>query len=36
LKKTGDTWTLDKAAFETVTGVGINITDADIEGWLNE
>jgi len=30
LKKNGDTWTLSVAAFEVATGVGINITEADI------
>jgi len=30
LKKNGTTWTLDVSAFEVATGVGINITDADI------
>jgi hypothetical protein len=30
LKKNGDTWALDVPAFEVATGVGINISEADI------
>ena len=28
--------TLDVPAFEVATGVGINISEADIQGWLDE
>jgi hypothetical protein len=31
----GDSWVLDKAQFEAVSGVGLNITDADIQGWID-
>jgi hypothetical protein len=30
LKKNGDTWTMNVAEFEKATGVGIDITEADI------
>jgi|TARA_B110001450_G_C17582519_1_gene465557 hypothetical protein len=36
LKKNGDTWALDVPAFEVATGVGINITEADIQRWVDE
>lgn len=35
LKKNGDTWTLSVPEFETATGVGINITEADVQGWID-
>ena len=35
LKIHGEGWTLDTAAFEVASGVGINITEADIQGWVD-
>ena len=31
----GNAFVLDKAKLETASGVGLNITDADIHGWVN-
>ena len=36
IKNEGDKFAIDVSAFETATGVGINITEADIQGWLDE